>query len=218
MKNKSKYPPKAVKINFTEKLPKLKRRTSRLVENKKIPKIINARIEVEKLLSFHHKGDEQKEINSLGEDGKKIIHKIILEPNNFDYVIRRDAISTLSHYNDVDSILLLSSIITDPNEDEVNIGRALDSIATIGGAGAHKILSQIYSNTKNQYVKNRSLKAIIRCNDAYFIPVLKEVVSKHESDYFRNLAFKQLRSLRIKVSKPIIERLPPKEKRIERDD
>jgi hypothetical protein len=207
MKTKPKYPPKSVQPNFSEKLPELKKRPSRMIALEKLPETIRARIVLEKLLSVHHKGNEQEDIKQLGEAGRKVLHKILHEPNSFDYIIRRDAISALTNYNDANSILLLASLVNDPKEDEVNIGRALDAIAVIGGHGANRILTQAYRYGHRKYVKNRALKAILRCNDTCFIPILMEVVKRHKSPQLRLKAFEKLTTFGVSMPRSNIPEL-----------
>ena len=207
MKIRPKYPPKSVDLNFTEKLPKMKRRASRMIALEKLPETIRARIILDKIFSVHHKGKEQDDIKDLGESGRKILHKILQEPNNFDYIIRRDAITALAKYNDANSILLLASLVNDPKEDEVNIGRALDAIAAIGGYGANRILTQAYRYDRRKYVKNRALKAILQCNDTCFIPILKETVKRHKSPQFQLNAFEKLIAFGVSVPRPNIPEL-----------
>jgi HEAT repeat protein len=135
-----------------------------------------------------------------------------------DYVIRRDAITALSNYKDADSVLLLVSIINDTNEDEVNAGRALDALAVIGGSGTNKLLMQYYEQGRSEYIKNRALKAIVSGRDKVFIPLLREILEKHKSDYFKIKAYESLRSLGIRVQKPRLKPIPGNKSRVVRSD
>lgn len=217
MKRNNKYPPKAVEINFTEKLPEPKQRSSRLIDREKLPVVIKSRIQVENILSVHHKKDNFKELSKLDKVGKEVLKKIILEPSNFDYVIRRDAISALSNFKDVDSVLLLSSIINDKKEDEVNIGRAIDSLVEIGGKDSYNMLIKLYKNPRSLYIKNRVLKRILKCKDECFIPILKDAILNNSSDRLKKKAHEMLLDLGVKSDKPKYSKIIDKEKRIVRE-
>src|SRR5688572_8728199 len=124
---------KAVRLTLDEQLPASPpQRASRLVAD---PGSAGVRLRIEELLAAHH-GIDSDALRDLDEAGRALLRRIVAEPAARDYPYRRDAVSALALLADPESVLLLTAIASDPDEDEVIIGRALDGIARIGGRGA----------------------------------------------------------------------------------
>jgi hypothetical protein len=205
---------KAVKLDFNEELPDQPQRASRFEEE---PGIAGIRLRIESMI-FQCNQIEPADLRELGEEGRRLLYRMVTEPTERDYPYRRELVTMLGMYDDVESVTLLASLATDPKEDEVIIGRALDGLAVYGNMGATRIIVNALEHN-NEYVRNRALRALLYLRNPETIPVLRKALEEHPSANIRRRVYATLREMNVDVAPPDLEeKLTEPEKRIEREE
>jgi hypothetical protein len=205
---------KAVKLDFNEELPDQPQRASRFAEE---PGIAGIRLRIEGMI-LQCNQIEPADLHELGEEGRRLLYRMITEPTEQDYPYRRELVTMLGMYDDVESVTLLASVATDPRENEVIIGRALEGLAVHGGKGATRIIVNALEHD-NTYVRNRALRALLHLRNPETIPVLRKTLEQHPSANIRRRVYTTLREMNIDVAPPDLEEeLAVPEKRIAQEE
>lgn len=215
MANRATRVDRLIELKQKERKPRrLPARKSRLLQGSNAAAV---RILVEELLQVQEQLDTEA-IEKLDESARNVVRRMVSDSAQRDYPNRREAVSALGIMGDAESVALLAAVVTDPDEDPVIVGRAADSLAMIGGAGACGLILKAMEH-RDGYARDRAARALCALAHPTSVDALREIARNHADEYLRDRARESLRRLGFDApgSSRRPARKPAKKDRVARD-
>ena len=184
MTNRTTRVDRPIELKQSERRPKGPRaRKCRLLRGSNAAAV---RTQVEELLQAQEQPD-LKEFEKLDERAREVVRRMVSDPASRDFPFRREAVSALGFMGDAQSVALLAALATNPDEDPVIVGRAADSLALVGGAGACDLILRAMEHGDG-YARDRATRALCALAHPASIEALRAIAQHHPDEYQRDQA------------------------------
>lgn len=163
------------------------------------PNAAAVRMQIEEALSPQDVLDE-KALLRFDEEARTIVRRMVRNPSARDVPYLREAVSALRVFNDPESAILLSELLSGGEQDPVLVGSAADAMVRLGGAEAARMIVRALDHS-DRYARDRAALALCKLGHPDSIESLAEIAAGNPSEYLRSKANGALERLSAKPTR-----------------